>query len=97
MPFPWPKVLHEKKNEYDTCCFSPHNRHGQMLAYESNIRAELGASGRGGRHGWFTSAAVNHSKHEVAQQGKTVIRHALAGKWEPGACPIGKKSRSIKG
>ena len=31
------QILHE----YDTCCFSPHNRHDGMLQYESNIRQEL--------------------------------------------------------
>ena len=31
------QILHE----YDTCCFSPHNRHDGMLQYESNIRREL--------------------------------------------------------
>ena len=46
---------------YDTCCFSPHNRHEEMLAYEADIRAELLL--QGGGSGWFTSAAVNHSKH----------------------------------
>ena len=50
------QILHE----YDSCCFSPHGRHDQMLAYEKRIRAELQAddrSGGGGKHGWFTCAA----------------------------------------
>ena len=69
------QILHE----YDTCCFSPHNRHGEMLSYERHIRAELSADDRsGGEHGWFTVAAVNHSKHEVSDQGKTVMAAALA-------------------
>ena len=54
------QILHE----YDTCCFSPHNRHDGMLQYESNIRNELMAADRttDSKHGWFTTAAVNHSK-----------------------------------
>ena len=71
-------------NRYDTCCFSPHNRHAGMLAYERNIRAELGADDRAnGSHGWFTVAAVNHSKHEVAAQSKTVMRAALGASAPP--------------
>ena len=73
------QILHE----YDTCCFSPHNRHDQMLQYEANIRAELMA--QEGQTGWFTSAAVNHSKHEVAAQGKTIMAAAVAGGWARGA------------
>lgn len=76
------QILHE----YDTCCFSPHNRHDQMLRYEANIRAELGADDRaGGQHGWFTTAADNHSKHEVAAQDKTIIASAMAARPAPGA------------
>ena len=57
-----------------------------MLAYEHNIRAELSADDRaGGGHGWFTVAAVNHSKHEVAAQGKSVMRAALAASAPPGS------------
>ena len=73
------QILHE----YDTCCFSPHDRHDQMLAYEANVRAELSAQSKG--HGWFTSAADNHSKHEVCAQDKTIIAAAMAGRWQPGA------------
>jgi hypothetical protein len=74
------QILHE----YDTCCFSPHNRHDQMLQYEANIRAELMA--QDGPTGWFTSTAVNHSKHEVAAQGKTIMAHAVAaGGWARGS------------
>ena len=69
------QILHE----YDTCCFSPHNRHNQMLSYESNIRSELMASDRSsGKHGWFTSAADNHSKHEVCA---CKCRHATVSNW----------------
>ena len=76
------QILHE----YDSCCFSPHNRHSQMLAYELNVRAELGADERaGGKHGWFTVTATNHSKHEVAAQGKTIIAAALHAHPTPGA------------
>lgn len=74
------QILHE----YDTCCFSPHNRHDGMLEYESNIRRELmggdrsrAAAAAATGHGWFTSVAVNHSKHEVDAQSKTVIRNAM--------------------
>lgn len=67
------QILHE----YDTCCFSPHNRHSQMLQYEANVRAELLA--QEGKTGWFTSAAVNHSKHEVCAQGKTIMAAAVKG------------------
>ena len=31
------QILHE----YDSCCFSPHGRHEQMLSYEKHIRSEL--------------------------------------------------------
>ena len=72
------QILHE----YDTCCFSPHARHDKMKAYESNIRAELQA-GRDGKHGWFTVAADNHSKHEVCDQDKTLISAALARRLHP--------------
>ena len=37
----------------------------------------------GGKHGWFTSTADNHSKHEVCAQDKTVIAAALAGMFKP--------------
>ena len=75
------QVLHE----YDSCCFSPHGRHDQMLAYEANVRAELAGGERaGGSHGWFTSTANNHSKHEVCAQDKTIISKALAGSFAPG-------------
>jgi hypothetical protein len=75
------QVLHE----YDTCCFSPHARHDKMLKYESEIRAELMADDRQaeGKHGWFTVAADNHSKHEVCDQDKTIITAALAGRFKP--------------
>lgn len=45
----------------------PHDRHDQMLAYEASIRAELqtGERSGSGSHGWFTSTADNHTKHEV--------------------------------
>ena len=79
------QVLHE----YDSCCFSPHGRHAQMLKYESNVRAELGAreetAQHGVSHGWFTSTANAHVKHEVSAQDKTLIAAALAGRWSPGA------------
>ena len=74
-------------HEYDTCCFSPHNRHEKLKAYESNIRAELTADGRAEveGHGWFTATADNHSKHEVCDQDKAIITAALAGGFKPGA------------
>eukprot|EP00911_Craspedida_sp_UC1_P001938 UC1_evm2s1491 len=82
------QILHE----YDTCCFSPHTRHDQMLAYEHNIRTELLAQQQQQQgkavasrdnvtniisHGWFTSTANNHTKHEVGPQDKAIIRAAL--------------------
>ena len=73
------QVLHE----YDSCCFSPHGRHDQMLAYEHSIRTELSANGRAA--GWFTSTANAHVKHEVAAQDKTIIENALRGRWQPGS------------
>lgn len=74
------QILHE----YDSCCFSPHGRHDQMLAYEHNVRAELqGSDRKGGRHGWFTSTANAHVKHEVSEQDKTIIASALAGSLAP--------------
>jgi hypothetical protein len=63
-----------------------HNQHptDQMLAYEHNIRAELAGEDRaGGKHGWFTSAADNHTKHEVCAQDKTIIAAAMAGRFAP--------------
>eukprot|EP00041_Stephanoeca_diplocostata_P014108 m.253331 g.253331 ORF g.253331 m.253331 type:complete len:425 (+) comp19583_c0_seq1:108-1382(+) len=77
------QILHE----YDSCCFSPHDRHDQMLAYEANIRAELQAGERqgDGKHGWFTSTADNHTKHEVCAQDKTIMRTALHGDYFPGS------------
>ena len=62
-------------------CFSPHNRHDSMLQYERNVRAELQADDRAASahsHGWFTCTAVNHSKHEVSDQGKTVMAAVMA-------------------
>jgi hypothetical protein len=35
-------------------------------SYEADVRAELLA--QDGKTGWFTTTAVNHSKHEVAAQ-----------------------------
>ena len=77
------QILHE----YDTCCFSPHGRHDQMLRYEHNVRAELASSDRAGagRHGWFTSTANEHHKHEVSAQDKTIIAAAMAGSFAPGS------------
>eukprot|EP00756_Hemistasia_phaeocysticola_P051496 Hpha_TRINITY_DN26673_c0_g1::TRINITY_DN26673_c0_g1_i1::g.86127::m.86127 len=68
------QILHE----YDSCCFSPHNRHDGMLSYEAHVRNELlGGDRSAGEQGWFTSVATNHSKHEVAAQDKTVIHNAV--------------------
>ena len=86
------QVLHE----YDTCCFSPHGRHDKMLEYEANIRAELMTDGRASRgHGWFTTTADNHSKHEIAAQDRTIVANALrlspapgAAAWEQLPCDI---------
>ena len=58
-----------------------------MLRYEANIRAELSGgerAGAGASHGWFTSTANNHTKHEVCAQDKTLISRALAGDFAPG-------------
>ena len=46
-------------------------------SYEADIRAELLLQPE---HGWFTSAADNHSKHEVCDQDKTIVASAVAGK-----------------
>eukprot|EP00935_MAST-01C_sp_MAST-1C-sp1_P000801 g801.t1 len=73
------QILHE----YDSCCFSPHGRHDQMKRYERNIRAELSQRGEG-KHGWFTTTADNHVKHEVCAQDKTIIAAAMAGAFAPG-------------
>ncbi len=79
------QILHER----DSCCFSPQGRHDQMLAYESNIRAELQVDDRTGggagasKHGWFTSTANDHTKHEVCAQDKTIISAAVAGDFPP--------------
>ena len=54
-----------------------------MLRYEANIRAELEA--REEEHGWFTTTANSHVKHEVAAQDKSLIEAALAGGWAPAA------------
>jgi len=70
------QILHE----YDSCCFSPHTRHHQMLQYEMNIRMELALRNS---HGWFTSTANNHTKHEVCAQDKTIIKNSMAGRFSP--------------
>jgi len=77
------QILHE----FDSCCFATHHRHGQMLSYEANIRAELGASERSGMssHGWFTTTADNHTKHEVCPQDKHIIAATMQGMWAPGS------------
>jgi len=80
------QILHE----YDSCCFSPHGRHDQMLQYEANIRTELMSDDRSSssgplKHGWFTSTADNHTKHEVCAQDKTIIAAAMAGRFRPGS------------
>lgn len=81
------QILHER----DSCCFSPQGRHDQMRAYEANIRAELQADDRSGhsaatsKHGWFTSTADDHTKHEVCAQDKTIIGAATAGDFPPGS------------
>jgi len=70
------QILHE----YDSCCFSPHGRHDQMLQYESNVRNELERDGRSTTgHGWFTSTANAHVKHEVSAQDKTIMAAVLKG------------------
>lgn len=81
------QILHE----YDSCCFSPHGRHDQMLKYEANIRAELMSDNRKQepnsplKHGWFTSTANNHTKHEVCAQDKSIIASAMSGRYSPGS------------
>ena len=89
------QILHER----DSCCFSPQGRHDQMLGYQHNVRAELmasdrrrGGAGSGGgktRHGWFTTTADDHTKHEVAAQDKSIIAAVASavpgeGGWLPG-------------
>ena len=57
-----------------------------MLRYEANIRAELRASGReAAGHGWFTSTANEHHKHEVSAEDKALITAAMAGDFAPGS------------
>jgi hypothetical protein len=70
------QILHE----YDSCCFSPHGRHDEMLRYEANIRSELeGDSSRaGGLHGYFTVIANDHIRHEVSAQDKTIMKIGLS-------------------
>merc|ERR1712129_460312 len=81
------QILHE----YDSCCFSPHGRHDQMLNYESNIRTELMSGDRQSglqgslKHGWFTTTADNHTKHEVCAQDKTLIAAVMKGRFAPGS------------
>lgn len=82
------QILHER----DSCCFSPQGRHNQMLNYQHNIRAELQASDRQGDslHGWFTTVADDHTKHEVCAQDKTIISAVASpvpgeGGWTPGS------------
>ena len=73
-------------HEYDNCCFHTSGLHPKVLAYEANIRAELGAAGRSAAgHGWFTAAADNHTKHEVCPQDKTLIAAALRAKLAAGS------------
>jgi hypothetical protein len=86
------QILHER----DSCCFSPQGRHDQMLRYEADIRAELQAGGRGGGaggaggagtgtgHGWFTTTADDHTKHEVCAQDKRLIQQGIQGSFPPG-------------
>ena len=59
------QILHER----DDCCYATVGRHDQMLAYESNVRAELGARAE---HGYFTTTASNHTHHEVAPVDKAI-------------------------
>ena len=58
-----------------------------MLGYEANIRAELAGGERvadgSAAHGWFTSTANSHHKHEVCAQDKTLIAAALYGNFPP--------------
>ena len=56
-----------------------------MLAYEQNVRAELSSGDRAGQHGWFTSTANEHHKHEVSAQDKTIIAAAMAGSFDAGS------------
>jgi hypothetical protein len=57
-----------------------------MRQYETNVRAELSAGGRGeSGHGWFTSTANEHHKHEVSAQDKTLIKAAMEGSFKPGS------------
>ena len=73
------QVLHEN----DECCFAPVGRHDRVLAYERDVRAELGGGGRR-QHGWFSVAVTNHTKHEVSAKEKAVIAAAMAGDFGPG-------------
>lgn len=69
------QILHEN----DSCCFATHGRHDQMLAYERNVRAELGAADRttSASHGWFTCTADLHDKHEVSHKDKRIIASVM--------------------
>ena len=79
------QILHER----DSCCFATVGRHDQMRAYEANVRAELGAADRAGSvdaHGWFTTTASNHTKHEVCDRDKAIIETVMrAGGYAPAA------------
>ena len=59
-----------------------------MLRYEREVRAELAGGERAEQaqqHGWFTSTANNHTKHEVCAQDKALIRAAMEGSFAPGS------------
>ena len=60
-----------------------------MRAYEANVRAELRAADRAGSetaHGWFTTTASNHTKHEVCDRDKAIIETVMrAGGYAPAA------------
>ena len=66
-----------------------YGRHDQMRAYEANVRAELRAADRAGSedaHGWFTTTASNHTKHEVCDRDKAIIETVMsAGGYAPAA------------
>ena len=65
------QILHE----YDTCCFSPHNRHDGMLQYESNIRRELMGGDRKVRQ-QHTHFSVTRSCSSTQNQCDSMPNHA---------------------
>ena len=72
------QILHE----YDHCCFHSHGRHSSIIEYEARVRMQLSAQVRSG---WFTVAALNHSRHEVCALDKQIIAVAIDQRWDAGS------------